>query len=147
MRYAAEGMLVCTAISGALILGAWLTRGEVRRARVRHGRHRRLPPALVFGHVALALITASAWTTFVVVGNHDIATYAVALLVMTAILGATMFVRWIPTYRTFAKSPEGPGAAHRATRESNLPLRIVLIHGGFALVTATLASVVLLTNR
>ncbi|MEV6072589.1 hypothetical protein AB0L82_39115 [Nocardia sp. NPDC052001] len=35
--------LLATAASGLIILGAWLTRSEVRRARTRHGRHRRLP--------------------------------------------------------------------------------------------------------
>ncbi|MEC3956026.1 hypothetical protein VMT65_23525 [Nocardia sp. CDC153] len=147
MRYAALAMLVCTAISGALILGAWLTRSEVRRARVRHGRHRRLPPALVFGHVTLALVTAAAWTTFVFVGNHDIATSAVALLAVTATLGATMFIRWIPTYRSRSAALDGPGAAHRATRATNLPIRVVLAHGAFAIATATLTTFVLLTNR
>ncbi|GAB0107437.1 hypothetical protein JMUB6875_64310 [Nocardia sp. JMUB6875] len=140
-------MLVCTAISGALILRAWLTRSVVRRARVRHGRHRRLPPALVFGHVTLALLTAATWTTFVIVGNHDLAAYAVALLAATATLGATMFVRWIPTYRSGLTAVDGPGAAHRAGPDTNLPLRVVLAHGGFAVVTTTLATFVLLTHR
>ncbi|AYF73878.1 hypothetical protein D7D52_08380 [Nocardia yunnanensis] len=118
----------------------------MRRARVRHGRHRRLPPALVFGHVALALTTAAAWTTFVVVGGQGLATTAVALLATTAILGVTMFIRWIPTYRSLTAAG-GPGAAHRAPHERNLPLRVVLTHGCFALLTATLASIVLLTER
>ncbi|MGW4354906.1 hypothetical protein ACWELJ_22755 [Nocardia sp. NPDC004582] len=133
-------MLGCTAVSGAVILGAWLTRGEVRRARVRHGRHRRLPPALVFGHVAFALVTVSAWTTYVVVGSHGMDTFALGLLTATALLGATMFVRWIPTYRSPEGPADGPGAAHRAAREANLPIRVVVLHG--CLAVASVAAVV-----
>ncbi|MEV6769212.1 hypothetical protein AB0N05_11355 [Nocardia sp. NPDC051030] len=147
MRYAALAMLGCTALSGAWILGAWLTKDEVRRARVRHGRHRRLPPALVFGHVTLALVTASAWTTFVVVGNHDMATAAVVLLTATAILGVTMLIRWMPTYRSLSASGKGPGAAHRVAREANLPIRVVITHGCFAVSTATTALLVVIANR
>ncbi|MFI5781984.1 hypothetical protein [Nocardia sp. NPDC051570] len=146
MRYAALAMLGCTAISGAVILGAWLTRGEVRRARVRHGRHRRLPPALVFGHVGLALVAAATWTTFVVLGNYGIAVAAFVMLGATAVLGVTMFIRWIPTYRSLVESGEGPGAAHRAPREPNLPIRVVLVHGCLAVGTASLALAVLIAK-
>ncbi|MFB7719118.1 hypothetical protein [Nocardia sp. NPDC056100] len=138
LQYIALATLLATAASGLIILGAWLTRSEVRRARTRHGRHRRLPPTLVFGHIALALATVITWLLFVLTGTRPIAALAVAFLIPTALLGFTMLLRWYPTYRTGEPFGTAPGAAHRLPPARNLPLRIVITHGCFALAAATL---------
>ena len=139
--------LACTAGTGLVVLGAWLTRSDVRRARVRHGRHRRLPPALVFGHVGLAVCSATAWVIFVLLDRHAVAAVTLALLAATAVLGFTMFFRWFPTYRPEAVLGTGPGAAHRAPSATNLPITVVVTHGCFAVVTAVLVTVVVFAAR
>lgn len=84
LQYIALATLLATAASGLIILGAWLTRSEVRRARTRHGRHRRLPPTLVFGHITLALATVITWLLFVLTGTRPIA----ASLILAAFVSA-----------------------------------------------------------
>lgn len=82
-----------------------------------------------------------------VVGDHDIAAIGVALIGATVTVGVTMFIRWIPTYRSLPGSVGGPGAAHRVSGDTNLPIRVVLLHGCFAVATATSTVVVLVTQR
>ncbi|NMO03198.1 hypothetical protein HH308_18450 [Gordonia sp. TBRC 11910] len=144
MNIAALITLVCTALTGLVVLSAWLTRGDVRRARSRTGRHRRLPPTLVFSHVTLAIATATAWLVHVITDYRGSAPAGLVLLVMTAALGITMFVRWIPTYRQSTGLGTGPGAAHRAPESKNLPIAAVAAHGVFAVATLVLIAVVVL---
>ncbi|WP_185981683.1 hypothetical protein [Skermania sp. ID1734] len=138
MPLVALAILVCTALSGLVILGAWLTRSEVRRARGRRGRHRRLPPTLVFSHVGFALAGAATWVAFTILGRDQVGWASLGLLVVTAMLGATMFIRWIPSYRRPIHLGVGPGSAHRAPDHSNLPIAVVVTHGIFAVTTAAL---------
>jgi hypothetical protein len=140
-------VLIITALTGLVILGAWLTRSDVRRARGAHGTHRRLPPTLVFGHIAMALIAATAWIVFVITKVHGVGLTGLVFILLAASLGITMFVRWVPTYRRSGElgvAPHvGPGAAHRAPSTRNLPLTVVLTHGVFAVTTLVLIIVAL----
>ncbi|MFF2554309.1 hypothetical protein ACFVUS_25135 [Nocardia sp. NPDC058058] len=147
LQYIALATLLATAATGLIILGAWLTRSEVRRARTRHGRHRRLPPTLVFGHVVLAGGTVATWTFFLLTGTRLIAAVAVTFLLLTAVLGFTMLLRWYPTYRTAEPFGTGPGAAHRLPPARNLPLRVVITHGCFALAAAALILTAFISTR
>lgn len=148
-----------TALSGAVILGAWLTTPTVRRVRTATGRHRRLPPSLVFSHVTGAVSGLLTWIGFLLAGGQVLAWAALALITVTAVLGVTMFVRWIPTYRFKGGSgsagyrmtfPRGgrhraggriePGR-HRApptAGQRNLPLAAVIAHGLLAVTTVLL---------
>lgn len=142
MSYVALLVLIFTAASGLVILGAWFTRGNVRRARDARGKHRRLPPALVFGHVGMAVVAATVWVVFVFTETHSIGWVSLAFILVAASLGITMFIRWVPTYRRVGDlgihPGMGPGAAHRAPPVRNLPIAAVVVHGLFAVTTLVL---------
>lgn len=125
-----------TAVVGLFILGTWLAGGGVRRAGDR-GRHRRLPPSLVFGHLTLAAAGLAVWAVFVTLRDAGVAWLALGFLVVAAVLGIAMFVRWVPSYRA-RSTGRGPGAAHRVEPERNIPLTIVLGHGVLAVTTLVL---------
>lgn len=155
-------MWVLTALSGLAVLSAWLSTPTVRRARTARGHHRRLPPSLVFSHVAGAACGLLVWGTFVFWGRSVFAWTAVALIVGTAVLGLIMFARWVPTYRLTPEHGRGrrhlessPATTGRHRRQSgrptrrrrhrqpradrrNLPLTLVSAHGVLAVVTLTL---------
>ncbi|KXO97857.1 hypothetical protein [Tsukamurella pseudospumae] len=155
MRTVALIVLVLTALTGLVVLGAWLALSSVRRARTGSGRHRRLPPLLVFGHVGFAVSAATAWIVYVFGGRAFAGWLSLALLVIVAASGLTMFVRWVPSYRSReafdgarpsgrhrARDPRG--SRRRGSSERNLPITAVLAHGALALTTVTLVILTLL---
>lgn len=144
---------ILTALSGLTLLTAWLTTPEVRRARVAGGRHRRLPPSLVSGHLCAAALGLFMWGVFALWGRTLFAWGALALIAVAVAIGITMFVRWVPTYREAA---DGTGAArpdhhrggrHRRTparkRRGNIPLALVAGHGVLAVATIVLMALTL----
>jgi hypothetical protein len=125
---------IITAGGGFFLLATW----------VRGGGHRqpggsRFPPALIFGHFALAAIGLVVWIIYVANGSDALAWTAFVLLVPVALLGFTMFARWLPTYRQRGTLT---GAAKSATAtapaERNFPVAVVGAHGVFAVVTVIL---------
>jgi hypothetical protein len=139
MVVAALCLWIATALAGATLLGAWLLSGQVRREFTARGRHRRLPPQLVFSHLGLAVVGLGAWAGYLVTGQPGLAWVTLGLLAMVAAVGVTMFVRWVPSYRA-ARYLEGPGAAHRAPHRQvqGLPVAVVAGHGVLAVATVTL---------
>jgi hypothetical protein len=113
-----------TATAGFVMLGTWIAKGGHRP-----GSGTRLAPGLVFGHFGLAAIGLVLWIIYVVAGESMLAWIAFGLLLVVALLGFTMFARWLPARRT-------------DTVESRFPLAIVLGHG---LLAATTLVLVLLT--
>jgi hypothetical protein len=111
-----------TATGGFVMLGTWIARGGHRP-----GSGTRLAPGLVFGHFALAVVGLVLWIVYLVAGNRALAWIAFAVLLPVALLGFTMFARWIPTVRR-------PGG----TPESRLPVPVVAGHGLFAAATLVL---------
>jgi hypothetical protein len=113
-----------TATGGFIMLGIWINKGGHRT-----GSGTRLAPGLVFGHFALAAIGLVLWIIYVVANESALAWIAFVLLLVVALLGFTMFARWLPV-RT----------ADRA--ESRFPLVVVAGHG---ILAATTLVLVLLT--
>lgn len=107
-----------TAGGGFVMLGLWFT-----------GSNRRLSAGLVLGHFALAVVGLVLWIVYLGVGDDALAWLAFALLLVVALLGFTMFTRWLPARRS-------------DIAESRFPLPVVLGHG---LVGATTLVLVLLT--
>lgn len=137
MAIAALSAWAVTAAAGLFLLGTWVIEGGVRRARRSPGRHRKLPPSLVFGHFLLAVCGLVLWVVFMVTDSAALAWAGFATLLPVATMGLTMFVRWVPTYR--ARHGYGSlGAAHRAPPEQHLPLAAVLGHGVLAVTTVVL---------
>jgi hypothetical protein len=109
-----------TATGGFVMLGIWINKGGHRA-----GAGTRLAPGLVFGHFALAAAGLVLWIIYLVANESVLAWIAFVLLLVVALLGFTMFARWLPVRR-------GDNA------ESRFPLAIVLGHGVLAATTLVL---------
>jgi hypothetical protein len=109
-----------TASGGFVMLGIWINKGGHRA-----GSGTRLAPGLVFGHFALAATGLVLWIIYLVANESVLAWIAFVLLLVVALLGFTMFARWLPVRR-------GDNA------ESRFPLAVVLGHGVLAATTLVL---------
>jgi hypothetical protein len=121
MAVAALITWLITAVGGFVMLGVWISRGGHRP-----GGTSRLTPGLVFSHFALAVIGLVLWIVYLVVGTSALAWIAFVLLLPVALLGFTMFARWMTSRRTDTAA------------ESRFPMVVVLGHGLFAATTLVL---------
>ena len=110
-----------TAVGGFVMLGMYISKGGHRAG----GAETRLAPGLVFGHFALAAIGLVVWIIYVIAGGEALAWTAFVLLLPVALLGFTMFARWLSSRKA-------------STVEANFPLMVVLGHGLFAATTLVL---------
>lgn len=156
MDIAALIFWIVTAGGGFYLLGTWLAKGGARSG----GAGSRFPVPLIFGHFLLAAAGLVVWIAYVATDNEATGWVDFFLLVIIALLGFTMFARWIPTYRATRAASQGPGAgsgtagdsrvataaAATATAagpaERNFPVVVVAFHGVLA---ATTLLLVLLT--
>jgi hypothetical protein len=125
-----------TAVGGFYMLSVWIARGGVRQPRTSH-----FPPAVVFGHFALAAVGLVVWIVYLVTDLDALAWTAFALLLPVAVLGFVMLLRWIPTYQARpAATVVGPGAAgtELAPAEGHFPVAVVAGHGVLAVATVVL---------
>lgn len=100
MGIAALVAWLLTAVGGFYMLATWITKGGPRQPRTT-----RFPPAVIFGHFALAVIGLVIWIIYLVSDADALAWVAFALLIPVAALGFVMLVRWIPTYRAHTPRP------------------------------------------
>lgn len=129
------------AIGGFVMLGMWIAKGGLRQPRTSH-----FPPAVIFGHFALAAAGLIVWIVYLFAASSTLAWSSFVLLLPVALLGFVMLFRWIPVYRARAAMATGgpgtTGAADQAPAERSFPLVIVLGHGLFAVVTLVLVLLV-----
>lgn len=130
MEIAALVTWVLTAFGGLYMLGTWVSKGGHRQPSSSH-----FPPALIFGHFALAATGLLVWIVYVVTGSESLDWVAFAILLPVALLGFTMLARWLPTYRAGAGTP---AAGEGGPAEAHFPLVVVLGHGTLAVVTLVL---------
>ena len=114
---------VVTALGGFVLLGRWLQAGGQKPGASR------LPAPVVFGHFLLAAAGLVVWIIYVVSDSSGLAWVAVALLVVIALLGFTLFARWYPAHKTVAATDAA---------DAHLPLPVVGAHGVVAVVTVVL---------
>jgi manganese efflux pump family protein len=133
MNVAALVVWVLTAGGGFYLLATWIAKGGARSPSSSH-----LPPALIFGHFALAAVGLVVWIVFVIAGSKTLAWIAFALLVPVALLGFAMLARWIPTYRAAAGGPSASGSSAAEPAERHFPVALVAGHGLLAVVTVIL---------
>jgi hypothetical protein len=168
MSIAALITWLITAAGGFYLLGTWLAHGGVRQQRTRSTR---FPAPVIFGHFLLAAAGLVVWIIYLVADSKPLAWAAFFILLPVALLGFTMFARWIGARRA-AGTPASPGGTppggaaaagtpagraaaggtHTATTapaaeiavpaESHLPVVVVMAHG---LLAATTLVLVLLT--
>jgi hypothetical protein len=135
-----------TVLMGLFMLAVWLIENDVTS----HGVARsRLPVPIIFTHLGLAATGLSVWVAFLIFNRKSLAWMAVGILVAIAVLGATMFLRWIPVYRGPARSaglPQPPGGLVAVPAEGNFPVVVVTAHGLLAVSTLVLALLTALGN-
>jgi hypothetical protein len=157
MRFVALIVWFITALWGLYMLAVWLIENDATR---QGNSASRLPLPVILAHVAFAVTGLVVWVAYLLLDRPVLAWTAVGILVAIALLGLTMFARWIPVYRTAeevsvpvgAMSGAAPGAEPGATprtapgmpslrelpAEGSFPLLIVLAHGVFAVSTVVL---------
>jgi hypothetical protein len=126
---------VVTALGGFVLLFKWVAAGGHKPTTQPRSR---FSPAQVFGHFLLAATGLVLWLVYVASDSDGVTWPAFAILVVVALIGFTMFFRWLPQVRS---QQAGSGTSAPATPETKLPVPVVVAHG---LVGATTLVLVLI---
>jgi manganese efflux pump family protein len=137
MRFAALATWVLAALMGGYLLATWIANGGLR-PRVEE-EPSRFAPQLIFGHAGLAATGLAVWIAYLILGTSALAWSALALLVLVATLGATMFGLWLRSGHLRPSGRHAAGPQHAA--EDHFPPPAVLGHGLFAVTTVALVVV------
>jgi hypothetical protein len=139
MGFATVIIWFATVLLGLFMLAVWLIENDVTGQGVAPSR---LPVPVIFAHLGLAATGLTVWAAFLIYDQKTLAWTAVGILGAIALLGATMFARWIPVYRGPGR-PQGPaqppGDAFALPAEGNFPVAVVAAHGLLAVSTLILA--------
>lgn len=147
MEIAALVAWVLTAGGGFVLLARWIAAGGLRQ---QHGGATRFPAGLVFSHFVLAASGLVLWIIYLITDSDALAWIAVVLLVLVALLGFTMFARWLPSRRSATTAVGAGGTVGRGgdagparastdePAERRLPVPVVAAHGVFAVTTLVL---------
>jgi hypothetical protein len=126
---------VVTALGGFYLLATWIRNGGQRRVAGASN----FPPALIFGHFTLAAVGLIVWIIYVATDESAWAWTSFVLLVVIALLGFTMLIRWLPAYRgrvtTGGRVTE---ALAGGPAERHFPVAVVAAHGLLAVTTVVL---------
>lgn len=101
MAYIALILWLITALGGLYMLAVWLIENDVTKQGTAASR---LPVPVIFGHLLLAVSGLAVWVAYLLLNRVILAWTALYLLLAIALLGATMFARWIPVYRGGAET-------------------------------------------
>ena len=110
---------------GLYMLAVWLIENDVTGRGVTPSR---LPVPVVFAHLGLAATGLSVWVAFLIFNRKALAWTAVGILFAVALLGVTMFARWIPVHRGPSRPvspPQPPASALAVPAEGNFPVVVV----------------------
>jgi len=127
---------LATVLMGLYMLAVWLIENDLTS---RGSIPSRLPVPVIFAHLLLAASGLTVWVAFLLLERKTLAWTAVGILVAIALLGATMFLRWIPVYRDSGPPPRFPGDVPPVRPEGNFPVAVVTAHGLLAVSTLVLA--------
>jgi hypothetical protein len=134
-----------TAFVGLYLLAVWLIENDVTR---RGAAASRLPGPVMGGHVLLALTGLVIWAAHLLSRSGTLGWTALGMLIVIAVLGVTMFTRWIPVHIEHMATDSGKHgrkvADYDFPAERAFPLPVVLGHGLFASTTFTLALLAML---
>jgi NhaP-type Na+/H+ or K+/H+ antiporter len=106
----------------------------------------RLPKTALAGHILFAVTGMTVWTVFLFTRTSELAWTTVGILLVVAVLGLTMVLRWIGVWRASRRvTPVLIPAGFRpdslqppAPPERHLPIGLVIVHGVVAVVTLLL---------
>jgi hypothetical protein len=129
---------VITAAGGAVLLWTWLSRGGLRE---RSAGASQFPPGLILGHFLLAAVGLVLWIVYLAVDAEALTWVAFIILLVVALLGLTMVIRWRQGRRAAVATTGGPSAG--GPPEQHFPVPVVYLHGLLAVITLVL---VLLTT-
>jgi hypothetical protein len=139
MEIAALVTWIVAALGGFGLLGMWLRGGGSSGSG---GAASRLRPPLIFGHFLLAAIGLLLWIIYLVDDSDGLAWTATVIILVVAVLGFTMFGRWIAG----GGLRRGAQTEAAAPPEQHFPLALVLGHGLFAAATVVLVLLTVLTE-
>lgn len=108
MRIAALAVWCTTAAAGIYMLVIWLSQGGLRQQATRITT---FPAVLVFAHPLFAVTGLGCWMVYLEAGDPGLAWAAFGCLCASALLGFTMFTRWLA----------GRGGRHAADLSSISP--------------------------
>jgi hypothetical protein len=131
MAVAALIAWLITAVGGFVMLGTWVRKGGPKQGTSH------LPPAVIFGHFALAAVGLVLWIIYLLTDSGALAWVGFVLLVPVAVLGFVMLARWIPVHRSSAVAAGGTGG-QQDPPEKHFPVPVVAGHGVFAVATVIL---------
>jgi hypothetical protein len=151
---------ILTAGLGLYLISIWLIEYD---KELQSAAATRLPSPVLTLHVLMAAGGLVAWAAFMIFDKNQLAWLSVIALVLAALLGLTMVIRWIGVFRAKPAShlasadwlsapvtaygpagqetgEEGAGFAGRLAAdigppERNFPLPVVIAHGAFAVIT------------
>src|SRR4051812_4152934 len=139
MQWAALIAWVLTAGGGFTMLALWLKHGGQQQT---DPARRYIRPPLIFGHFALAATGLVLWIIYVIADTDAIAWIAFVVLIPVALLGFTMFARWLKERQSAPAAPAAPAAAGAVPvaqpAEQRFPVAIVGGHGLLAVTTVVL---------
>src|SRR3954447_18008131 len=141
MDIAALVAWVLAAGGGFVMVSRWVAAGGLRQQQ---DGGTRFPAPLVFGHAGLAAASLVVWIIYLVTGSDSLPWVALVILVVVALLGFTLFARWLPSRRAAVVGSSARGSYGGAGRpgadpaERHLPVPVVAAHGLFAVVTLVL---------
>jgi hypothetical protein len=132
-----------TAFVGLYLVAVWLIENDVSQEGTVRSR---LPGPVILGHVLLALSGLVCWVIHLLFGSASWGWAAMGILGGIAVLGLTMFTRWIPVHAAFvaAESTRGMSAEFDFPAERAFPLTVVIIHGVLAVTTVILVLLAML---
>lgn len=145
MAVAALVTWIVTAGFGFFMLGTWISGGGTRADGASNFR-----PPVVFGHFLLAAAGLVVWIIYVINDATTLAWIAFVDLLVVAVIGDVLVVRWTKDRRGQAKSATvtgargGRGATTTAQAsgphlaEQRIPTPAVVLHGIFAVTTVVL---------
>jgi hypothetical protein len=153
MSIAAFGAWLVTALLGLYMFTIWLIEDDESESKA---GIRRLRAPVVFSHAGLAFTGLACWFVYLYVDVDELAWAAAGIVAIVAVLGATMFTRWVGIRRlasaqaVMAQPAARPGAFDPPSAQSaappgpalpperNFPVSVVAMHGIFAVFTVAL---------
>ncbi|MGJ6963054.1 hypothetical protein ACSDR0_14195 [Streptosporangium sp. G11] len=112
-----------TAMVGIYLLYLWLSGGGLRQQATKVTR---FPTLLIFAHPILAVSALACWIVYVSTLDPLFAWLSFGVLSASALLGFTMFTRWLG------------GGRHARGAEQRFPMVAVLLHGAVGVATFVL---------
>ncbi|MFI6454333.1 hypothetical protein ACIBF6_22555 [Streptosporangium amethystogenes] len=112
-----------TAMVGIYLLYLWLSGGGLRQQATKVTR---FPALLIFAHPALAVSALACWIGYVSTLKPALAWLSFGVLALSALLGFTMFTRWLG------------GGRHARGAEQRFPMVAVVLHGAAGVATFVL---------